>query len=117
MSDERMDKEEFPRLRELATRLVASGPKASHVSASETHEISDGLTAALDEVERLTAALTASQQETERLRALLERERQEAQRETDIDSSLLSDALWALNQDDRCERERFMKRIAERLDE
>lgn len=30
-----------PRAEELATRLVAAGPKAAHVSASETHEIAD----------------------------------------------------------------------------
>ncbi|HEY0860718.1 MAG TPA: hypothetical protein VGE19_07395 [Pseudoxanthomonas sp.] len=30
-----------PRALELAERLVMSGPKAAHVSASETHEIAD----------------------------------------------------------------------------
>ena len=45
------------RLRELSTRLVASGPKAAHVSASECHEICEGMHAALNEVERLRAAL------------------------------------------------------------
>jgi hypothetical protein len=41
------------RLRELAARLVMSGPKACGVSASECHEISKGLNALIDEVERL----------------------------------------------------------------
>ena len=45
------------RLRELSTRLVASGPKAAHVSASECHEICEGMHAALNEVERLRAVL------------------------------------------------------------
>ncbi len=36
------------RLRELAERLVASGPKARAVAASECHEISEGLIDALD---------------------------------------------------------------------
>lgn len=39
--------EEAPRAAELATRLVASGPKASHVSCSETHEIADFVHAAI----------------------------------------------------------------------
>lgn len=41
------------RLRELAERLVAGGPKASHVSASECHEISDGMIELIDEIEQL----------------------------------------------------------------
>lgn len=44
------------RLRELAERLVASGSKAGAVSASECHEISDGLIQLIDqivEIERL----------------------------------------------------------------
>lgn len=41
------------RLRELAERLVISGPKACGVSASECHEISEGLLELIDEVERL----------------------------------------------------------------
>jgi hypothetical protein len=45
------------RLRELAVRLVASGPKASHVSASETHEISDGLIDLLNENAKLRKLL------------------------------------------------------------
>lgn len=32
-----------PRAAELAQRLVAAGPKAAHVSASETHEISSAI--------------------------------------------------------------------------
>jgi NTP pyrophosphatase (non-canonical NTP hydrolase) len=40
------------RLRELAGRLVASGPKAGAVSASECHEISEGLIELLDELAR-----------------------------------------------------------------
>ncbi len=47
------------RLRDLAVRLVASGPKAAHVSVSETHEISEGLIEALDHIAILRAALTA----------------------------------------------------------
>jgi len=39
------------RLRELAARLVMPGPKACGVSASECHEISEGLNALIDEVE------------------------------------------------------------------
>lgn len=41
------------RLQELAVRLVASGPKAHAVSASECHEISEGLLELLVQVERL----------------------------------------------------------------
>jgi hypothetical protein len=38
--------DDLSRLEELLNRLVMSGPKASHVSASECHEITDdGLTA------------------------------------------------------------------------
>lgn len=44
------------RERELAGRLVAPGPKAANVSASECHEISDALLSLLDEVERLRAS-------------------------------------------------------------
>lgn len=36
-----------PRAADLATRLVAAGPKAAHVSASETHEIAEFIHAAI----------------------------------------------------------------------
>lgn len=36
-----------PRAKDLATRLVAAGPKAAHVSASETHEIADFVNASI----------------------------------------------------------------------
>lgn len=39
--------EDSERAAELARRLVAAGPKAAHVSASETHEISDFVLAAV----------------------------------------------------------------------
>jgi len=45
--------EEFPRLRELALRLIEPGPKAARVSASECHEISEGLLALIEEVKYL----------------------------------------------------------------
>lgn len=64
------------RLRELAERLVAGGPKASHVSASECHEISEGVHELIDAVENETCARHAGQKhgaEAEELRAGLER--------------------------------------------
>lgn len=44
-----------PRAEELATRLVAAGPKAAHVSASETHEIADFVHAAIALLSKLRA--------------------------------------------------------------
>lgn len=44
------------RLRELADRLVASGPKASRVSASECHEIREGVHELINTVEGSRAA-------------------------------------------------------------
>ncbi|MFC4699345.1 hypothetical protein ACFO4O_04125 [Glaciecola siphonariae] len=38
-----MNKGELERLKELADRLIQSGAKAQFVSASETHEIRDGI--------------------------------------------------------------------------
>lgn len=46
------------RLHELVIRLVASGPKAAHVSASECHEITDDVTALIEERDALALALT-----------------------------------------------------------
>jgi NTP pyrophosphatase (non-canonical NTP hydrolase) len=43
------------RLRDLAERLVAAGGKAEHVSASECHEISDGLLELLDDKRSINA--------------------------------------------------------------
>lgn len=43
------------RLRELASRLVAGGPKAAHVSASECHEIAEGLVELIDEAPRASS--------------------------------------------------------------
>lgn len=45
------------RLRELVERLVASGPKAAHVSASETHEIHDDVLELIEDRNRLALAL------------------------------------------------------------
>jgi hypothetical protein len=69
----RIAEEEAPRLRELALRLCAPGPKASHVSASETHEITNGLLELLDvlptaarrvhELEKLLKAMTRDRDE------------------------------------------------------
>ncbi|HWL30007.1 MAG TPA: Lar family restriction alleviation protein, partial [Burkholderiaceae bacterium] len=44
-----------PRAEELATRLVAAGPKAAHVSASETHEIADFVHMAIAVLSKLRA--------------------------------------------------------------
>ena len=49
------------RLRELVTRLVASGPKAAHVSASECHEITDGVLELLEERDRTAMTVTDDQ--------------------------------------------------------
>ena len=45
------------RLRELVDRLVASGPKAAHVSASETHEIHDDVLELIEERDALVLSL------------------------------------------------------------
>lgn len=50
---------ETGRLRELAERLVDVGPKAAHVSASECHEIAEGLIALLDAAVRARDAAHA----------------------------------------------------------
>ena len=60
----RADPIDHARLRELAQRLVASGPKACAVSASECHEISEGLIAALDEIELLRTSVDRCLQNT-----------------------------------------------------
>lgn len=48
--------EELPRAEELAERLCASGPKAAHVSCSETHEIKDFILAAASVLRGLSVA-------------------------------------------------------------
>jgi hypothetical protein len=67
-----IDHEEFQRLADLATRLVASGPKCCAVSASECHEISDGVDSLLTairerdaEVARLLMELRCAQIQAE----------------------------------------------------
>lgn len=45
------------RLRNLLIRLVASGPKAAHVSASECHEIVDETFEVLTELEKAQARI------------------------------------------------------------
>ncbi len=50
--------ENADRVTELANRLVASGPKASHVSCSETHEIAEFVHAAIAVLAALTPAAT-----------------------------------------------------------
>jgi uncharacterized small protein (DUF1192 family) len=48
------------RLLELAERLIAVGPKASHVSASECHEISNGVFELVAEIGRLKEETAAA---------------------------------------------------------
>ncbi|MFY2599360.1 hypothetical protein ACOTC4_32685, partial [Achromobacter xylosoxidans] len=48
-----------PRAEELATRLVAAGPKAAHVSASETHEIADFVHMAIAVLSKLRAPVSS----------------------------------------------------------
>jgi hypothetical protein len=48
---------DIARARELLDRLVASGPKAAHVSASECHEIAETCHEALDAVAKLRRQL------------------------------------------------------------
>ena len=63
-----------PRAEELATRLVAAGPKAAHVSASETHEIADFVHSAIAVLSMLrTPDLTGAriaEQHIDRIREL-----------------------------------------------
>jgi hypothetical protein len=61
---------QFPRMEELAIRLVAAGPKASHVSCSETHEIADFILEVIDHLTRHpspAAPVTAPDDHPERI--------------------------------------------------
>lgn len=64
-----MTDDDRKRLRELADRLVDSGPKCCAVSASECHEISEGVDELLDDLAALTTERDALRGEAERLRA------------------------------------------------
>jgi hypothetical protein len=52
-----LDSDSIARAHELLDRLVAAGPKAAHVSASECHEIAETCHEALDAVARLRRQL------------------------------------------------------------
>jgi hypothetical protein len=78
--------DEFARLRELVDRLIMGGPKASHVSASECHEINDDVHELLEEndslretakrrledMELMSQELVAYRAECERIRPVFE---------------------------------------------
>ena len=57
--------ERWGRLRELLVRLVASGPKAAHVSASECHEICESGHEAIEEIEKLQGEIKRKDQALE----------------------------------------------------
>lgn len=68
---ERLTDEELPRLLELSARLVAAGPKASHVSASECHEISDGMDELITEL-RARRSADLSPEDIDHIRGYLD---------------------------------------------
>ena len=67
------------RLKDLAVRLVQSGPKAAYVSCSETQEISDGVFELLEE----NAKLQQANDENQSLIGLLEAEVEKCEQERD----------------------------------
>lgn len=79
----RLQDEEFPRVLELADRLTMSGPKAAHVSASETHEIADAIRDLVAEVRqrRATPPPAAPLALAPEQRSVLEWSRKTAERE------------------------------------
>jgi hypothetical protein len=84
-----------PRLQDLATRLVAAGPKAAHVSTSETHEISDFVNATITLLPKLRAQAAGDDEgwQQYRLRGSNETAKQIIERERDAYARLLHSVL------------------------
>lgn len=62
------DEIDIARLGELAVRLVAPGPKAGHISASEIHEIADGIADLINDLATLSEKLNYLRAENEKMK-------------------------------------------------